>query len=104
MSFLFLAFTLFNFLTGQEMKNGFDLSNSLVDPDKIISGGPPKDGIPALTDPETKTADRADYLRPKDLVIGVSIDGSSRAYPIRIMLYHENANDRLGGKPIAVTY
>jgi len=82
----------------------FDLSRSSVPREEIFSGGPPKDGIPALTDPAVASADEATYLRPNDRVLGVVIGAQARAYPIRILNWHEVVNDRLSGMPIAVTY
>ncbi|MCZ6679846.1 MAG: DUF3179 domain-containing protein [Candidatus Poribacteria bacterium] len=72
---------------------------------EIHDGGPGKDGIPALTNPELLTAGGGDgYLRDTDLVIGVTFDGESRAYPIRILNWHELVNDRVGGRNILVSY
>ncbi|MCH8292271.1 DUF3179 domain-containing protein [Candidatus Poribacteria bacterium] len=71
---------------------------------EIFHGGPAKDGIPALTNPKTLPADAADYLRDDDLVLGLAINGESRAYPLRIMNWHEIVNDTLGGRPILVTF
>lgn len=82
----------------------FNLDDLTVDPEQIRSGGPPKDGIPALTNPKTKAAARAEFLRPGDRVVGVSADGHSRAYPIRVLNWHEVINDKLGDVPIAVVY
>jgi hypothetical protein len=86
------------------MHNGFDLSYSVVPREEILPGGPPKDGIPALTDPRLLKAAEARYLYPRDLVLGVVFGGEARAYPLRILVWHENANDVVGGVPIAVTY
>ncbi len=88
----------------QPVKNGFDLSNSLVPADDIRSGGPPKDGIPALTDPKLISAGEASYLDASDQVIGIHINGEARAYPLKILVHHENVNDVVGGQPVAVTY
>jgi len=82
----------------------FDLSKATIPVKEIRHGGPPKDGIPALTDPATIPADEADYLDAADRVVGVSLGGESRAYPLRILNYHEVVNDTLGGVPVAVTY
>ena len=49
-------------------------------------------------------AGKAGYLKSSDLVIGVAIEGQARAYPLRILNWHEVVNDSLGGTPIAVTY
>ncbi len=69
-----------------------------------MSGGPPKDGIPALTDPAMLPAAEADYLEAEDRVIGVVVGGGARAYPLRVMDWHEIVNDEAAGQPFAVTY
>lgn len=82
----------------------FSFENAAVPVNQIRSGGVPKDGIPALTDPEVVTPDEARYLRPSDRVIGVAIGNEARAYPLKILNYHEVVNDRLGGQSIVVSY
>ena len=77
---------------------------ALIDVDEILSGGPPKDGIPALTDSPVVDGDAAPDMRPGERVIGVEIGGEARAYPLRILVWHENANDTLGDRPISVSY
>ena len=72
--------------------------------EEIHAGGPPKDGIPAITDPAVVTADEATSLSPESRVIGATIENESRAWPIDILNQHEIVNDQLGGIPIAVTY
>ncbi len=72
--------------------------------EEIIWGGVPRDGIPDLLDPPNIAADDAGYLEPDDRVFGVSINGEHRAYPHRILNWHEMANDTLGGEPIALAY
>ena len=81
-----------------------DFSNSLVDSSEIQSGGPPRDGIPALDDPRLIPAERADWLHPEEPVIVVTVDDESRAYPLQIMIWHEIVNDTIAGKPLAVTF
>lgn len=78
--------------------------DALIDPLEILDGGPGKDGIPALTNPKTIPAEEATYLKDDDRVIGVKFGLQARAYPLRILVWHENANDLVGGRPIAVTY
>jgi len=82
----------------------FDLKGVTVPVGEIHSGGPPKDGIPALTNPKLIAGTDAAYLRPEDRVIGVVVESEARAYPLRILNYHEIVNDRVGKLPIAVTY
>ena len=73
---------------------------------RIESGGVPKDGIPALTDPVRVSAgsSEADYLRDVDLVMGVVINGEAVAYPHNIGWHHEIVNDVVGGQPIVVSF
>lgn len=83
---------------------GFDIQNAIVDPNQILSGGPPKDGIPALLKPKFVRADEADYLQQDDPVIGVVVNGEARAYPIKILNWHEAVNDTFNGQPLLVTF
>lgn len=82
----------------------FDLSKATVPNNEIRSGGPPKDGIPALSNPEMILARDAHYLRPQDRVIGFVEGDEARAYPLKILNYHEIVNDRVADVPVAVTY
>ena len=70
---------------------------------EIISGGPPKDGIPSIDDPAFVAVAEAE-LADNEPVIGLVIDGDARAYPLRILIWHEIVNDVVGGVPVAVTY
>ncbi len=84
--------------------NGFDVTNATVDISMILPGGPPRDGIPALTLPEHIAAEEADFLSDDDRVLGVALNGIVRAYPIMILNYHEIVNDAFGTERVAVTY
>ena len=84
--------------------NGFDLSQRDIPLDEIHRGGPPRDGIPALTDPEFVAATSAHGLQPDDRILGLHRNGVSKAYPLGIMNYHEVVNDFFAGEAIAVTY
>ncbi len=82
-----------------------DFSRALVDLDEIRSGGPPKDGIPSIDAPRFASVDEvATALQPTEPVMTVVIDGDARAYPLRILMWHEIVNDTVGDFPIAVTY
>ena len=83
---------------------GFSLDNAIVPSGDILSGGPPKDGIPALLQPKFVSAQKADYMNPGDLIIGVVVAGQSRAYPIKILNWHEVVNDRLDDSAFVVTF
>lgn len=82
----------------------WDYSQHAIPLDEIQSGGPPKDGIPALNKPEYIAADEADYMRPDEQVIGVMLNGFARAYPTRILSWHELVNDRFGDLPVLVSW
>jgi hypothetical protein len=72
--------------------------------EEITWGGVRKDGIPSLDNPTLIPASEAAYLKDDDLVFGVSINGDARAYPLRIMGWHEMFNDVIGGVPVALAY
>jgi hypothetical protein len=72
---------------------------------EILSGGPPKDGIPALREPKFVSVSEADaWLKPVEPVILVQVGEDVRAYPIQILIWHEIANDTIGGQPLVVTF
>lgn len=79
-------------------------ANMKIRLEEIVWGGVAVDGIPSLDDPELIAADDADYLREDDLVFGVAIDSDVRAYPLRIMGWHEMFNETIGGIPVALAY
>jgi len=83
--------------------NGFDLRGALVDPEEIQRGGPPKDGIPAIDRPRFVAPDAA-KMKPGERILGVARNGEAKAYPVRILNWHEVVNDSVGGEPVAVTY
>lgn len=87
------------------------LKTEYIQPDKmeirleeITWGGVRKDGIPSLDNPTMINASAATYMRGDDLVFGVEINGDTRAYPLRIMGWHEMFNDRIGGVEVALAY
>lgn len=71
--------------------------------ENMMSGGPPPDGIPSIYRPEFVAPDQVE-LDPGDLVIGLNYQGVVRAYPQRILVYHEIVNHEIGGENLAVTY
>ncbi len=83
---------------------GFDLSNAVVPRNKIFNGGPGRDGIPAILDPVFVPARSVRFLNDTDQVVGFAQNGQARAYPLRILVWHEIVNDTVGGRPVAVTY
>jgi hypothetical protein len=87
-----------------------DFSRHSVPFGEIKSGGPPKDGIPAIDLPRFERLERGKPtgwsagLGGSEPVIAVSVGDDARAYPLRILIWHEIANDTVGGTPVAVTY
>lgn len=82
-----------------------DFDTAIVDLDEIISGGPPKDGIPAIDKPRFVGVGQANqWLDPREPVVVVSVGETAKAYPIQILMYHEIVNDTVGERPLAVTF
>jgi hypothetical protein len=71
---------------------------------EILSGGPPKDGIPALDDPQFIRATEETRIEASEPVITLEMGGTARAYPIRYLTWHEIVNDVVDGVPVAVTF
>jgi hypothetical protein len=90
--------------TSAESKNGFELDDALVPPDEILNGGPGRDGIRSLDYPAFVSAGDAAFLKDKDRVLGLELNGVARAYPIRILNYHEIVNDVFGDHAVVVTF
>ncbi len=82
-----------------------DFSKHSVPLHEIMSGGPPKDGIPAIDDPEFVSVDEADdWMGDREPIIVFEHEGVARGYPWQILIFHEIVNDEVGGLPVAVTY
>ena len=84
--------------------NGFDLDNASVPLQKIERGGPPRDGIVALSNPRMLKAAEVDNLSDDARVLGLVVNGSARAYPVRYLTVHEIVNDRVSTQFFTVTY
>ncbi|MDD5719835.1 MAG: DUF3179 domain-containing (seleno)protein [Candidatus Krumholzibacteria bacterium] len=91
---------------------GFDLANLTV-PARWLAAAMPRDALAPLDHPPLLTAsgvdslnraERGKYLVSDDLVIGVAAGGAARAYPLRVLNWHEVANDTVGGVPVAVAW
>lgn len=77
--------------------------------DEILSGGPPKDGIPSVDEPKFISASEAEaWLGDDDIGLGIFLDGTARFYPYQILVWHEIVNEQFpaeeGSVPLAVTY
>ena len=83
----------------------FDVTIHAVPLNEIVGGGPARDAIPALDHPRFVSSKEADrFLRSKDRILGVTMNGAANAYPVKILNWHEIVNDEIGGHPITVTW
>ena len=82
-----------------------DFARRTIAWEDVVSGGPPKDGIPAIDEPAFESLDAAAaWLSAQDPVIVFAANGDARAYPLAILIWHEIVNDSVGGQPVAVTF
>ena len=81
-----------------------DFSRHSIDYREIMSGGPPKDGIPAIDKPEFVPQSEVTGLADSEPVVGLIINGEARAYPLQVLIWHEIVNDTVGGMPVTVTF
>jgi Protein of unknown function (DUF3179) len=89
-----------------ELRTGWntDFSKHSVAFDEFMSGGPGKDGIPAIDAPRFVAVQDADFLEDREPVIELVMEGEARAYPIQILIWHEIVNDVVAGVPVAATF
>ena len=64
----------------------------------------PRDGIPTIREPKHVAAGKARWIAPEARVLGLEVNGESRAYPLNVLEGHELVNDTLGGVPVAPNY
>lgn len=82
-----------------------DFSIHSIPYDEVLSGGPPKDGIPSIDEPTYVSIEKADdWIRDVEPVIFVEINGAARAYPLQILTWHEIVNDVLNDVPVMVSF
>ncbi|MCH8187239.1 MAG: DUF3179 domain-containing protein [Proteobacteria bacterium] len=81
-----------------------DFDKTSIDFRDIISGGPPKDGIPPIDDPQFRPVSEIDHLADTEPVIGLFVNGEQKAYPLQVLMWHEIVNDEIGGVPVTVTF
>jgi thiol-disulfide isomerase/thioredoxin len=90
---------------GAESEFTTDFSRHSVPYSEVLSGGPPKDAIPAIDSPKFVSVEEADeWLEDQEPVILVEVGEEARAYPIQILMWHEIVNDTFGEVPVAVTF
>jgi len=77
----------------------------VVHPGKLVDCGPPKDGIPSIDDPSFVSVEAADaWIADDELIVTLSYEGETRAYPLQVLVWHEIVNDVIAGAPILVSY
>ena len=81
-----------------------DFTKHSIDYSEILSGGPPKDGIPSIDNPAFLPVSEIENLDDLEPVIGLELGGEARAYPLQVLMWHEIVNDTVGGRPVTVTY
>lgn len=81
-----------------------DFSKTNIKFSEIMSGGPPKDGIPSIDNPKFVPVSKVKNLSPKDPVLSVTVGNVSKSYPLRVLIWHEIVNDVVGGRPLTITY
>jgi hypothetical protein len=99
-----IAATLSSLAIAEDTVNGFKLTDLRIERDAIKSGGPPRDGIPSIDAPKFIAPDKADFMQDGDIVLSFTHGETTRAYPLRILVWHEIVNETVAGKPILVTY
>ncbi|GJM37126.1 MAG: hypothetical protein DHS20C19_04930 [Acidimicrobiales bacterium] len=77
---------------------------ALIDLDRVLSGGPPPDGIPAIDEPLFQSAASVDWLAAGEAVLAFELGDEARAYPIQIMTWHELVNDTVADVPVTISY
>ncbi len=82
----------------------FNVQGLMLPKQEIVNARIPKDGIPALTTPDFIQITQATFMKPGDRVAGVCLEGEARAYPLKILDWHEVVNDQIGDTPFIVTY
>ena len=81
-----------------------DFNKHSIDYGDVLSGGPPKDGIPSIDNPKFVKLSMALDIAPTEPVIGLEVNGVARAYPLRVLTWYEIVNDVIGGTPVAATF
>ncbi len=92
---------------GSQITKGWktNLEKRSIDLSELMSGGPPKDGIPAIDSPKfVGVSEATKWLNSNEPVISLKVGNEARAYPLQILMWHEIVNDDIKGQPVTVTF
>ncbi len=101
MKYISLILVLFLFACGDSNSSSDEWT---IPSSEVFDGGPGKDGIPSVDDPEFDSVTNTDYLDENDLVVGVIVNGTAKVYPHPILDWHEIVNDNISSQSFALTY
>jgi len=102
---IFFLLTQFASANVEEWKKEFPKTNfekTTISFFEVLSGGPPRDGIPPIDKPVFVSVDNG--IGENEPVIYLELNGEAKIYPMQVLTYHEIVNDKIGGVPVAVTY
>jgi len=100
--FLFLAIGLV--AAADSSRNGFDLEGALLPREEIRAGGPPRDGIESVDEPEFVAVEKAHWVVDGNPVLGVAVGEEAHVYPVHLIEPHQIVNDEVDGVPVVVTF
>ncbi|GAB5561154.1 MAG: DUF3179 domain-containing protein [Synoicihabitans sp.] len=84
--------------------NGFAVDDTAVPVEHLVRAAPAKDSINSIDDPNWVSNSDCDFLKEDDVLISITLGDETRAYPLRILVWHEIVNDTFGDQPVALTY
>ena len=99
--FLISLTVIFSFCKNDDVANSGDW---LIPNDEVFDGGPGKDGIPSVDNPQFATSSLINHMQDDDLILGIQIGNEVRGYTHPVLDWHEIINDEINGVPVAITY
>ena len=87
-----------------DLLNGFDLGGALLPREEILAGGPSRDGIESVDEPEFVAVEEARWVAVRNPVLGVVVGEEAHVYPVHLIEPHQIVNDEVGGVTVVVTY
>lgn len=84
--------------------NGFEVDDTAVPVEHLVRAAPAKDSIKSIDAPEFWSIDECDFLSDEDELFSITVDGKTRTYPLRVLVWHEVVNDMIGDQAVVMTY